>query len=172
MITHPCNQDFKFLSQPWCHFVLDVLPAYYINDLSKSIFSHLAELIKWKNGVDGRLSFSGLRTNCAAIVQTYRCSLFLVLLFFSHQCQVTYLIRLSALSTSCLEGECAASSVKGEAFPDAEGNGPEHGEGESCHPRGFHRIPTGLIFSCAFSRGYQRHGKDAGWGWGERPRCR
>lgn len=35
----------------------------------------------------------------------------------------------------------------------------------------FSYIFTRLSSSCAFSRGYQGHGKDAGWGWGERPWC-
>lgn len=46
------------------------------------------------------------------------------------------LMRLGALPTSCLCGECASSSVEGETFSDAEGveGGPECGEGGSwCH---------------------------------------
>lgn len=81
-------------------------------------------------------------------MQVYRCSLFLLLPCLSHQCQVTHPVRLGALPTSCLCGECAFSSVEGETFPDAEGveGGPEYEEGESWCYSGFLTFLQGWLF--------------------------
>lgn len=99
--------------------------------------------LDWADGVKTlcgwQLAFSGLQANCVAIMQVYRCILFLLQPCFSHQCQVIHLVRLGALSTSCLCGECTSWSVEGETFPDAERveGGPECGEGERQHHGGF-----------------------------------